>query len=104
MKMLATATVIRGNGACEAYMNGIMNEEIKKMTERYERKIEALSNELNATKNTEKRLFAEKLPMVHACTAKCCSPFSDIREKLEVAWAFVWYMGEKAKLWSYDNN
>ena len=102
MNVIATTTVIRGNGACEAFMNGIVNEEIKKMNERHERELMTLSNELEATKNKEKQLLAEKLPMVRALAAKRYRPLSEVREKLEVAWAVVWYLGMKFGLWNDD--
>lgn len=104
MKMIATTTVIRGNGACKVFMNGIVNDEIEKVNERYERKIMALSNELEATKNKETQLLTEKLLMIRPYTAKRCGVLSDIREKIEVAWAFVWYMGKKFKLWTDEEN
>lgn len=99
MKMLATTTIIRGNGACKVFMDGVMNDEVAKMSERYERKIEALTNELTATKNKETTLLTEKLPMIRACTAKRTGIINHIREKLEVAWAFVWWLGNKCNLW-----
>lgn len=104
MKMLATTTVIRGNGACEAYMNGIMNEEIKKMNELHRQEMEAVINELQSKTNRENDLLAEKLPKIRAYTAKRSGRIYDIRDKLEVAWAFVWYMGLKFKLWCDDRN
>ena len=103
-RMIATATVIRGKGACKIFMDGIVNDEVAKMSERYERKIEALTNELTATKNKETTLLAEKLPMIRACTAKRYGPFNNVRDKLEVAWAFVWYMGKKFKLFEDDRD
>lgn len=102
MNVIATTTVIRGNGACKVFMDGIMNKEIEKMSERYERQIEALSNELAATKNKENKLLAEKMPVLRACIAKPCAPFSAVRNKLEVAWALVWYLGTEVGLWHDD--
>lgn len=102
MKMIASTTVIRGNGACKVFVDGIMNEEVEKMKEQHEREIRALTNELNATKETEKRLYAEKLPSVQEYTNKRYGLLSDIRDKLEVAWAFIWWLGTKRGLW-YDD-
>ena len=90
MKMIASTTVIRGNGACKVFMDGIMNEEVEKMKEQHEREIMALTNELNATKNKETQLLTDRLPM--------------IRDKIEVAWAFLWWLGTRGRLWYDDNN
>lgn len=97
MKRLATTTVIRGNGACKVYMDGLMNEEIEKMRERYERQIEALTNELEATKRNETRLLTEKMPMIRVCAAKRYGLLNDIREKLELAYGFVWCMCDRLR-------
>ena len=104
MKMLATTTVIRGKGACEAYMNGIMNAEIEKMNELHRQEMEAVINELQSKTNRENDLLAEKLPKIRAYTSKRSGVFSDVLDKFEVAWAFVWYMGLKFKLWCDDRN
>lgn len=104
MKMIASTTVIRGNGACKVFMDGIMNEEVEKMKEQHEREIMALTNELAATKKTEKRLYAEKLPSVQEYTNKRYGLLSDIRDKIEVAWAFLWWLGTRGRLWYDDNN
>ena len=104
MKMIASTTVIRGNGACKVFMDGIMNEEVEKMKEQHEREIMALTNELNATKNKETQLLTDRLPMIRACTAKRCGVFSTIRDKIEVVWAFLWWLGTRGRLWYDDNN
>lgn len=99
MKVIAAATVIRGNGACKVYVDGVMNKEIEKMSKQYERTIEALTNELEATKNNETRLLSEKLPMIRACSARRYGLVNDIRESLEMAYAFTWCLGERVRDW-----
>ena len=104
MKRIGTATVIRGNGACKVYVDGVMNSEIEKMSEEYKRMIEALENELEATKGNESRLLTEKLPMIRACSARRYGLVNDIRESLEMAYAFIWCLGERVRDWFNDKD
>lgn len=102
MNVIATTTVIRGNGACEAFMNGIVNEEIKKMNERHEQELMTLSNRLESAENGRNNRLAARLPMIRAMTAKRYKPLGGVREKIEVAWACIWALGMEAGLWGND--
>lgn len=101
--MLATTTVIRGNGACKVFMDGIMNEEVEKMTERYEKELSAKEAELQATKNHRNDLLYRTLAEVRAMLAKPVSIIERIRERLVIIWCQIWGIGEALNLWSYDN-
>lgn len=102
MSMIGGAAIIRSKGACKAFADAVMNEEIKKMSEQYEREIMTLSNELESRVNKENMLLTDRLAVVRSYTARRCGLFNTIRDKLEVAWAFIWCLGVKYKLWCDD--
>lgn len=104
MKVLATTTVIRGKGACEAYVNGLANEEMKKMQERYENELSNKEAELQATKNNRDDLRHKDLTEVRAMFAKPISIVERVRERLVIIWCQIYGIGEELKLWSYDKN
>lgn len=99
MRILATTTVIRGNGACEAYMNGLLNEEVKKMKEHYEKALSVTEAELEAAKGHRDDLLYKHLAEVKAMVAKPTSIFKRIHERIEIAWCMFWYFGKVLKLW-----
>lgn len=110
MKLLATTTIIRGNGACKMFMDGIANEEIekvneelKKMKENYEKELSAKEAELEATKNHLNDVLTEKSTELRAMLVKPVSFVERIRERIVIIWCQIWGMGEALNLWSYDN-
>lgn len=102
MNRLATVTVIRGNGACEAYVNGVIQEEIVKMKERHERELVTMESELAAAKSHRNDLLGEKLAVVRAANAKSISWFERVKERIIITWCQIWGMGEAFKLWFYE--
>ena len=101
MKMIATTTVIRGNGACKVFVDGIMNEEIEKMNERHKKEMEAVCNELEATKSHLNRSLKRDLAPIRAMVARRSGLLYKIREKIEFVWGCIWYYGLRFKLWGY---
>ena len=84
------ATVIRGNGPLvEVVMNGIVNEEIKKMREHDEfvtaRRNDMLKDRLN---KIEKKIVKRNARR--------------IREFFSIKWAQFWGIGEALGLWAFD--
>ena len=61
MKQIANLTVIRGNGGCEAYMNGIVKDEIRRQQELLKEQHAAEANRASAIEARRDRLLTERL-------------------------------------------
>lgn len=97
MKRIATTTVIRGNGDCEAYFNGIVKEEIQKLNERYKAK----EAELAAAKGHLNSVLSHQLNTSEVYNVKKKSIFSRIRDSIEILWCKIWGLGVVLGLWEY---
>ena len=98
------ATVIHCEGpAGEVYVNGIIQKEIHKINERYNREIATLSDELKVSKDNNNRLFKEKLNVLQALERKRKRIVYVICNKVSTTWGVIWYLGVMAKLWK-DNH
>lgn len=97
MKRLATTTVIRGNGACEVYMDGLLNEEIKKLNERHEKELSEKEVKLQVTKNQRDDLRYKDLIALRAMVAKPMSIAARLRERLVIIWCQIWGIFECLK-------
>ena len=101
MKMVATTTVIRGNGGCEAYMNGVVRKEILKMSERYKKEMARKDAELSAVKRHRDLLLGDKLKSVEYAVEKKNTVFSKIREWIVKDWCMFWALCSVLGLWEY---
>ena len=104
MKILATTTVIRGTGACEVFMNDVLNKEIAKMNENHNAKIREMWSELQASNNHRNDLLANRLEIVRAALAKPTSTISRIKEWFEITWCKFWGLCEVAGLWKHGSH
>lgn len=104
MNRIAAVTVIRGAGACEVYMNGIVQEEIEKMKERHNKEMRAKEAELEATKNRLNDTLSDRLGVIRAGNAKRVSTLARIREKIEILWCQFWGMGYEFGWWTCDDD
>lgn len=104
MQRIAAATVIRGNGACQAFMDGVVNEELRRQQE----KLEAAEDRANRMEEDRNRMKGERLAEIRWVLTGKRGPLRRIRNAIETAWAMVWAitagkcwieMGEKLKLW-----
>ena len=100
MKRIATTTVIRGNGGCEAYFNGILKEEIRKLNERYKAK----EAELAASKKHCNRLLAHQLNTLEVYSVKKKSIFRKLLDGIGILWFKIWALGWAIGLWDYVEN
>lgn len=91
MNRIATTTIIRGNGACEIYMNGIVKEEIRKINEQHAMEMRTKDAELQAARAHRNKLLADNLEAARARNCHRKTVFSRIRKLCLVAWAIVWY-------------
>lgn len=105
MDRTATLTVIRGNGECRAYYDGIVSDEIKKMNERYaakermlNRQISAKQEELRQVQSRRNQLLSERMARL-----EMMEPDEESRAKMWFlsVWALIWLIGEKLGLWEY---
>ena len=108
MKPIAAATVIRSEGPCDMFVNGVVSKEIQKINRRMDavkkandRRVEALSNELDSTKNKCNDLRADRSASIKKRLAKRNTLRYRIRDKIETIWAHIWCYGLKWGLWAY---
>lgn len=104
MNRIATVTVIRGSGDCEAYVDGIVQEEIEKMKSRHNTEIQAKNAELEATKIHRNKLLSSKLGVIRAESARPISRFTRIRNKIDILWCKFWGIGYELGLWTCNDD
>lgn len=90
MNRIATLTVIRGNGECVAYMNGIVKEEMKKLNERHAREMARKNAELDASRGHRNRLLRDNLRDYRVLNARPVSACKRLLEGLETFWCQCW--------------
>ena len=103
MKMIAAATVIRGEGECEVYMNHIVNEEMRRLNEQHRRERDAMREEMGAAKEHRDELLTDRLVQVRARTARRHGRIYRLREALANAWAMLWAIGGEIGLWTWED-
>lgn len=103
MNRIATVTVIRGSGDCEAYFDGIVQDEIKKMSSQYNTEIKTKNAELEAIKNHRNKLLSSKLGVIRAEITRPISKFTKIRDKIDILWCKFWGLGYELGLWTYND-
>lgn len=109
MERIATVTVIRGNGACEIFMDGIMREEIEKvnkeieeMKERHNQELVTIESELEATRGHRNKLLSRKLDILRAGNARNVSWLARLKERIVIIWCQIYGIGVELKLWDYE--
>ena len=96
MRQIANMTVIRGNGECRAYMNGVVQEEIRRQQARMRGECER-ARTVEASRN---RLLADRCHEYDRMTKRRPISFFD---RIENTWCMVWAVlicwGEALGLW-----
>ena len=102
---IATATVIRGNGGCQVFIDGVVNAELQ----RQQMMMQAERERAHMIEGRRNRMLGERLK---ASAPKRRSPLERLKDAIETAWAMVWAitagkcwldMGETAGLWVDEN-
>lgn len=101
MNRISTMTVIRGNGVCQAYWNGVVNEEMRKMNERHALEVRTKDAELDAARGHRNDLLRANLMAYRALNAKPISLSRRLREAVETFWCQLWGLGVHFGLWEY---
>lgn len=98
---IAAATVIRGQGECQAFIDGVVNAELKRQQEGLKAERER-AHMIEANRN---RLLTDRL---EAIKPQRKNLLKRLRSAIETAWAMLWAitagkcwveMGETAGLW-----
>lgn len=85
---IATATIIRGKGECQAYINGVVHKEMQK-----------LNAELEAAKGHRDDLLAANLEAYQEVEERPTGAFRRLRERLVTLWAQFWALGIVLGFW-----
>lgn len=103
-RRIAAATVIRGNGACQAFIDGVVHEEMRRQQEC----MEAERERAHVIEAHRDRLLAERVKTI--TTPKRRNLMQRLKDGLELIWAYFWAvtfggvwidMGETLGLWEY---
>ena len=70
MKRTVTMTVIRGNGECEAIVNGVVNQELRKLRERDKANLRTCEANLEVTRQSRNRMLANQLKALEHALSK----------------------------------
>ena len=84
MNMIASATIIRGKGQCEAYMNGVVMEEMRRQNDRHAFEKAAMKAQIDGYKKAERVKYLN--------SAKPESLAHRIKEAIEKAWCVFFAM------------
>lgn len=89
MDRIATCSIIKGNGGVEAYVNGVVSEELRRQNAIRDAEEAALRAELAVTRARRNRLLAEDLRMRRTVRKR---PLRQrVRGRIADGWA--WVMG-----------
>lgn len=78
MNMIANATIIRGNGECEAYMNGVVNKEMKRLNAMH-------AAEMATVRQHRNRLLSDRMKALQP--AKKVRMRDRLKDRIATAWA-----------------
>lgn len=101
IQRIAATTVIKGAGACQVYMDGVVSEEIKRLNEMHARELETWREKVKACQAHENKLLAERLKAVD----KMVNPFGIRRiyravvDRIQVVWAMLWVANWRLGRW-----
>lgn len=115
MERIASMTVIRGEGGCEATYNKIVSEEIQRLNAEHaarearlhaeyaaaeadlRQRYAAKENELRTVRDSRNRLLRDrKVPEFRRPNR--------LLDRLETAWAAIWMLGIRIGLWGYADD
>lgn len=89
MDRIATCSIIKGNGGVEAYVNGVVSEELRRQNALREAEEAALRAELAVTRARRNRLLADDLKLRRTMRKR---PLRQrVRDRIADGWA--WVMG-----------
>lgn len=90
---IVNMTLIRGKGDCQAIMNGVVMEEMEKMSKRHKYEMDILRCELDilrceleASRSHEYELLAKDLAELRVRLVRPTSFWELFKEKVEIAW------------------
>lgn len=96
-------TVIKGNGECEAIVNGIVSQEMKRIQEAHKKEIDTLDAQLKQITVRRDKLLTQN--MIARRKPKKVHILDRIKEKIEDTYAIVFatiiVFGEHFGLWEY---
>lgn len=102
MKM--AATVIRADGACDIFVNGILNEEIRRINLEHENEVKMMLNKLADAEKQHDDFLAYRVAFIRQNMAESVSRLDIFREKLETAWCKLYGLGEVLGMWVYEHD
>lgn len=85
-KMIAAATVIRGNGACQAFIDGVVHDEMHRQQE----KMEAERSFARCVMGNRNDRRDKDMKHIRRMMARKRRPLRRLWNAVETAWAMVW--------------
>lgn len=106
MNLIATGTVIRGKGECQAFVNGVAQMDIRRQQEQWRAAATAEIERLRMAEKGRSRLAAEALRLKRRAWESTPGLMEQIREGLIDAWAMAFgtviSWGEILGWWVYE--
>lgn len=105
MNLIATGTVIRGKGECQAFVNGVAQMDIRHQQERWKAQVSAELERLRMAEKSRNRMAKENLALKQAVHK--AGMFQQMKEWISESWALlfatvvVW--GEMLGLWIIED-
>ena len=98
MNRVAAATVIKGNGKCEVFMNGVVMKEMKRLNEQHDAEMRSKNFELDTVRRSRDMLRADNLKTRVEKRSRWQCIKESICEKVLVVWACIFLAALKLKL------
>lgn len=107
MNLIATGTVIRGKGECQAFVNGVAQMDIRRQQEQWRAVAAAEIEQLRMAEKGRNRMAAEVLRMKRRAWEDAPGMLEYVRERITDVWALVFgtviSWGELMGLWEYED-
>lgn len=88
MNRIAACTVIRGEGECRAYMNGVVQEEIR----RQQAQMRARNERASMVESSRNRMLAARMDEINRRARRRPNPLRRMADGIANAWAVIWGM------------
>lgn len=106
MNLIATGTVIRGKGQCQAFVDGVAQMDIQHQQERWMQEIMAEMERLRMAGKGRNRMAAELAEIKHKALNEVPGMMGRMKEAVVDAWCMAFgtviSWGEMLGLWVYE--
>ena len=92
MNRIATAPVIRGNGACQAFIDGVLIKELERLDDKHAEELRKKDYELEYMTESRNRQLRKSLEADHAMAQKRIGLWERVCNMVNKAWCMLFAM------------